>query len=154
MEFQMIIRRVKNINEIGQGIAMYASVPDSTTVPCDLPYAITQIRRAYSEGRSCFRVIEVDSEMHGFIMATPYSFDYNPAKILLVRYYYSDLTGIKSAIALKRAHTSVIEYAIKNNMDFVMTSRNSRLDPLDKYGQILKRAGWIDRGSHLLFKLK
>jgi hypothetical protein len=147
------IRPMKSMKELEVGLKMYADINDSTTIPYDWKYGVEQFKKLYGAPKVFMGIVDHDGEHCGFVIGMPIKYEYNPKDILLLRYYYSNLKGIQSAIALIKAHEALILFAEKNRFGYVLSTRNHRIDPDNKFGQILEKRGWEDRGAHMLYTI-
>ncbi len=96
-----------------------------------------------------FKVMEVDGEVVGWLMASNGAGNYHSTvKALSQLYYHTTLSGVKAVRALITFHEHLFAWAEQHKYEIVVTSSVIAASQ-DVFRRVLEKAGWSDCGRHL-----
>jgi hypothetical protein len=140
----MKIRKMKTTKEIEPCIDLYIQLNDEEFIPSNKKSSMRSLLKHLQEG-AFFRLLEDDDgKIVAWILATKCMPEHTGEVTLQQRYYGSNLTGIKSARAVKVLHEALIYEAQRQGISRVI-SMGSHLDPENIFTRILEKMGWKRR---------
>jgi hypothetical protein len=148
----MIIRNLKNEEEIRYCIEIYYKVNDHSFLYVDKEYLFENLL-AHTKKLGYFKVIEKTGIIRGWLVANETFTKNSRRKILRQEYYFSNFTGYTSAKTVMLLHRDLIEYAKLNKFHSVI-SEASHLDPTHVFTRILEKDGWVRRGHIAKYDLR
>jgi len=125
---------------------MYISQNDNSFINLDSQFCYENIIKHWK----CLNYIKLiidNNQIVGFIMANETISKHSRDKFIAQEYYCTNLSGFKSARAVKLSHEDLTEYAKKNKLKFVI-SQGSHMDPDHTFTRLLEKFGW-DRRGHI-----
>lgn len=136
----MIVRSAKNHEEVVKCVDLYIGLNDESVVKSNRQHAINSLYKHVS-AHEFFRVVEVNGEVHGWILGIIGVSDMSGELTAEQLFYASDFTGVKAVKTLVVAHEALIEWAKTRGAKSVQ-SNCSHLDNSFQLCRILAKHGW------------
>lgn len=146
----MNISLIKTNSEIEYCIDMYLAQNDFLFLKANRALSIKNLTLAVKRKRFV-RVLKEAETIVAWIYADTYNSLHLDCKALQQYYYCSNLKGIKAFKAVKLLHEELVDYAIENKYEFVL-SPGSHLDLDFIFVKILEKLGWERRGYTAIYK--
>ena len=151
MVYKLIIRDLKDYDELEYCITMSIPMNTDTIFPYDLFYLKSNLFMLWKSG-CLFKIIENNDEIVAWGVAKIVAPQvYNRDKQVTQIIYQSKAKGILAVKSLLAFHEAMIQYAIENKIGRCVTS--SVRDNYDVFCRILEKVGWIRKGSTLIYLL-
>jgi hypothetical protein len=148
----MVICNITKKEEIVECVDMYIKQNDFSFLDVSRKVAIANLDLA-TRRHKFIKILKDDNQIVAWIFANDLGSLHLNHKGLQQLYYCSILKGTAAYRAIKLLHQELINYAIANEYDLIV-SPGSHLDEKQVFTKILEKIGWERRGHLALYKTK
>jgi len=148
----MNIHNISTKEEIEFCINMYAKQNDFSFLNVDNKKAFDNLNLAIRR-KKFVKILKKDDEIVAWIYADNMASLHVSNKGFQQLYYCSNLSGNAAYRAVKLLHIELLNYAIENKYELVV-SPGSHLDENNIFTKILEKLGWERRGHLAIYKTR